>query len=131
VGAFRETSVVLRSFHVRLIVADFDGCFRFYRDLLGLRVTWGEDADGSAMGYVSFEIPDGSLSINDQRIFAPVVGIETREPGETAKDRARRPGGDESLDAVEGTCYANSRRAAETSRDLSSRVEIRRSPATV
>lgn len=27
-----------------------DGCFRFYRDVLGLKVTWGEEADGSASG---------------------------------------------------------------------------------
>jgi len=79
---------VIRSFHRRLIVADFEGCFRFYRDVLGLRVTWGEEVDGSASGYASFEIPDGSLSINDQKIFAPGVGFETREPGETVKDRA-------------------------------------------
>ncbi|MDQ3380416.1 MAG: VOC family protein [Actinomycetota bacterium] len=78
---------MFRSFHVRLIVADFEGCFRFYRDVLGLRVTWGEEADGSASGYASFEIPEGSLSINDQTIFAPVVGFEMRAPGETAKDR--------------------------------------------
>jgi catechol 2,3-dioxygenase-like lactoylglutathione lyase family enzyme len=30
---------VARSFHVRLIVVDFEGCFRFYRDVLGLKVT--------------------------------------------------------------------------------------------
>jgi catechol 2,3-dioxygenase-like lactoylglutathione lyase family enzyme len=80
---------VVRSFHVRLIVADFDGCFRFYRDVLGLKVTWGEEADGSASGYASFQTPDGaSLSVNDQSIFAPVVGFATREPGEPVKDRA-------------------------------------------
>src|SRR5919106_2918637 len=80
---------MVRSFHLRLIVADFDGCFRFYRDVLGLQVTWGEEADGSAAGYASFEAPDGtSFSINDQSVFAPVVGFETREPGEAAKDRA-------------------------------------------
>jgi lactoylglutathione lyase len=80
---------VVRSFHVRLIVADFDGCFRFYRDVLGLKVTWGEEADGSASGYASFEASDGaSFSLNDQSVFAPVVGFETREPGEAAKDRA-------------------------------------------
>ena len=89
----------MRSFHLRLIVADFDGCFRFYRDVLGLRVTWGEESDGSASGYASFEIPDGSLSINDQRIFAPVVGFEMREPGETAKDRAALIFEVESVDA--------------------------------
>lgn len=79
---------MFRSFHVRLIVADFNGCFRFYRDVLRLKVTWGQEADGSASGYASFEIPDGSLSINDQTIFAPVVGVEMRDPGEVTKDRA-------------------------------------------
>ena len=71
------------------MVADFEGCFRFYRDVLGLKVTWGEEADGSAAGYASFETPDGtSFSINDQSVFAPVVGFETREAGESVKDRA-------------------------------------------
>lgn len=80
---------MVRSFHVRLITADFDGCFRFYRDVLGLKVVWGEEADGSAKGYASFGIPDGgTLSINDQSIFAPVVGVETRRLGEAVKDRA-------------------------------------------
>ena len=80
---------MVRSFHLRLIVADFDGCFRFYRDVLGLKVTWGEEADGSAAGYASFEASDGTtFSINDQSVFAPVVGFETRDPGEAVKDRA-------------------------------------------
>lgn len=90
---------MFRSFHVRLIVADFEGCFRFYRDVLGLRVTWGEEADGSASGYASFEIPGGSLSINDQSVVAPVVGFETREPGESVKDRAALIFEVESVDA--------------------------------
>ena len=77
-----------RSFHVRLIVADFDGCFRFYRDVLGLKVTWGEEADGTASGYASFAVPQGTLSINDQAIFGPVVGLEQWKPGEAAEGRA-------------------------------------------
>jgi catechol 2,3-dioxygenase-like lactoylglutathione lyase family enzyme len=79
---------VYRSFHVRLIVADFEGSFRFYRDLLGLKVTWGEQADGTAAAYASFEVPQGTLSINDQAIFGPVVGLEQRKPGEAAEGRA-------------------------------------------
>jgi lactoylglutathione lyase len=71
------------------VVADFDGCFRFYRDVLGLKVTWGEEADGSGSGYASFETLDGAtFSINDQSVFAPVVGFATRERGEAVKDRA-------------------------------------------
>lgn len=101
------TSRVFRSFHVRLIVADFDGCFRFYRDVLRLRVTWGEEADGSARGYASFEIPGGSLSINDQAIVAPVVGVETREAGESVKDRALLVFEVESVDAEAERLHAS------------------------
>lgn len=36
--------------HVRLLVNDFDACFRFYRDVMGFQVQWGaEGAD-----YASF-----------------------------------------------------------------------------
>jgi hypothetical protein len=34
--------------HVRLLVEDFDVCFRFYRDVLGFTVTWGAEGDGYA-----------------------------------------------------------------------------------
>ncbi|MHB8651437.1 MAG: VOC family protein [Gaiellaceae bacterium] len=88
-----------RSFHLRLIVADFDGCFRFYRDILGLKVTWGEESDGSASGYASFEVPGGTLSINDQAIFGPVLGMEQREPGARVQDRAALIFEVESVDA--------------------------------
>lgn len=79
---------VYRSFHVRLIVADFDGCFCFYRDVLGLIVNWGEEADGSASGYASFDVPGGMLSINAQTIFGPVVEMEQRAIGERVADRS-------------------------------------------
>jgi lactoylglutathione lyase len=61
---------VVRSFHVRLIVVDFERCFRFYRDVLGLRVTWGEEADGSANGYAGFETPEG-LREEEKRFERP------------------------------------------------------------
>ena len=35
--------------HVRLLVNDFDACFRFYRDVMGFQVQWGaEGADYAA-----------------------------------------------------------------------------------
>jgi catechol 2,3-dioxygenase-like lactoylglutathione lyase family enzyme len=40
--------------HVRLLVSDFDACFRFYRDVMGWRPTWGEEGET----YASFD--DGS-----------------------------------------------------------------------
>ena len=32
--------------HVRLLVNDFDVCFRFYRDVMGFHVQWGAEGGG-------------------------------------------------------------------------------------
>jgi catechol 2,3-dioxygenase-like lactoylglutathione lyase family enzyme len=45
--------------HVRLLVENFDECFRFYRDVMGFRVQWG--AEGS--GYADFRAPRGGAMI--------------------------------------------------------------------
>lgn len=34
--------------HVRLLVDDFDACFRFYRDVMGFEVQWGAEGSGYA-----------------------------------------------------------------------------------
>jgi lactoylglutathione lyase len=34
----------VRLTHVRLLVDDYDACFRFYRDMLGLEPTFGDEA---------------------------------------------------------------------------------------
>jgi lactoylglutathione lyase len=40
----------MRLHHVRLLVDDIDASIRFYRDLLGFQLKWGE----AAIGYASF-----------------------------------------------------------------------------
>jgi len=46
--------------NVRLLVDKFDECFLFYRDVMGLKVTWGQEG----AGYASFELPGkGKLAI--------------------------------------------------------------------
>lgn len=57
---------------VRLLVKNFDECFKFYSEKLGLKVTWGE------LGgvYASFDIgagPDG-LAIFPSDLMAEAVG---------------------------------------------------------
>jgi len=56
---------------IRLLVKDFDKCFKFYSETLGLQVTWGK------MGgdYASFDIgiPSG-LSIFKSDLMASVIG---------------------------------------------------------
>lgn len=57
---------------IRLLVKNFNECFTFYSEKLGLPVTWGEL--GGA--YASFDIgigPDG-LSIFPSDLMAPAVG---------------------------------------------------------
>ena len=34
--------------HVRLLVNDFDACFRFYKNVMGFQVQWGDEASGYA-----------------------------------------------------------------------------------
>jgi lactoylglutathione lyase len=43
--------------HVRLLVVNFAECFRFYRDIIGLKVLWGNEADS----YASFVVQAGEM----------------------------------------------------------------------
>ncbi|MGI8747969.1 MAG: VOC family protein, partial [Deinococcus sp.] len=43
----------------RFLVTDFDACFRFFWDGLGLPVTWGAEGEG----YASFDAGGPSVSI--------------------------------------------------------------------
>jgi catechol 2,3-dioxygenase-like lactoylglutathione lyase family enzyme len=58
--------------HVRLLVDDFDACFRFYRDVMGFEVQWG--AEGS--GYADFRSPRGEamVALMDRRGMPDALG---------------------------------------------------------
>ncbi|MDU1892446.1 MAG: VOC family protein [Dysgonomonas sp.] len=56
---------------IRLLVNNFDECFKFYSEKMGLKVTWGE------LGglYASFEISNGEgLSIFPSDLMAQAIG---------------------------------------------------------
>lgn len=57
--------------NIRLLVSDFDKCFRFYSEKLGLHVTWGKIGGE----YASFDlgIPSG-LSIFKSDLMANAIG---------------------------------------------------------
>jgi lactoylglutathione lyase len=68
---------------IRLLVKDFDKCFKFYSETLGLQVTWGKTGGD----YASFDIgiPSG-LSIFKSDLMANAIGnsekplpVDTRE----------------------------------------------------
>jgi catechol 2,3-dioxygenase-like lactoylglutathione lyase family enzyme len=69
---------------VRLLVVDFEACFRFYRDVMGLRVTWGEERDA----YASFVSEGGaSLSLFKREVQAKALGTSNLPESAVAQDR--------------------------------------------
>jgi catechol 2,3-dioxygenase-like lactoylglutathione lyase family enzyme len=70
--------------HVRLLVADYPACFRFYRDVMGLEVVWG-DEDGR---YADFRAGEAMVALYNRRLMAEAVGTADRPPDADAQDRA-------------------------------------------
>jgi lactoylglutathione lyase len=68
----------MRLSQTRLLVSDVGACFRFYRDVIGLRVTWGDENSG----YVSFATAaedaddDSMLALFDRAEMAAALGEE-------------------------------------------------------
>ena len=56
--------------NVRLLVSRFDECFRFYRDTLGFKATWGKEGEA----YGSFDARGGTIALFKREIMAGDVG---------------------------------------------------------
>lgn len=55
---------------VRLVVANFDACFQFYRDVMGLHVLWGKEG----ASYAGFRVGEGaSLTLFRSQPMGEVV----------------------------------------------------------
>ena len=63
--------------HVRLLVGNFDACFRFYRDVVGFTPTWGSEGQG----YADFDTGGSTLAIFDRDAQADVVPLEETGDG--------------------------------------------------
>jgi lactoylglutathione lyase len=63
---------------IRLLVDDFPGCFRFYRDVLGLQPSSREETSG----YASFSTEGGTVALFERGDQGDVV--ELRAPGDSA-----------------------------------------------
>jgi catechol 2,3-dioxygenase-like lactoylglutathione lyase family enzyme len=72
--------------HTRLLVSNFPACFRFYRDILHLKPSWGDEADS----YASFT-QEGEerivLAIFNQQAMAEVVGRGDWPPAARTQDQ--------------------------------------------
>jgi catechol 2,3-dioxygenase-like lactoylglutathione lyase family enzyme len=58
--------------NIRLLVDDFDGCLRFYRDVLGLKLIWGKEGSN----YASFAAGKATLSIFMRRLMSRDLGTQ-------------------------------------------------------
>ncbi len=71
--------------HVRLLVNDFDACFRFYRDMMGFQVQWG--AEGS--GYADFRgRGEAMVALFSRQEMAETLGEAVLPSELSCQDRA-------------------------------------------
>lgn len=71
--------------HLRLLVNNVADCFVFYRDVIGLQVTWG---DGTG-GYADFVASNGmGIALFDRREMAQSIGAEKLPNEALCMDRA-------------------------------------------
>ena len=60
--------------NIRLLVTDFDNCFRFYSEKLGLKVTWGKIGGDYASFDIGLESNNMGLSIFKSDLMAKKIG---------------------------------------------------------
>ncbi|NNG04680.1 MAG: VOC family protein [Inquilinus sp.] len=75
----------MKLYSIRLLVTDFDACFRFYRDTLGLEPVWGEEGGR----YADFKVGNGTLIALFRRdLMAAAVGAQDLPTNASAQDKA-------------------------------------------
>ncbi|MBI1730509.1 VOC family protein [Candidatus Acetothermia bacterium] len=70
--------------HIRLLVADFRSCFRFYRDVLGFKATFGKEDEV----YADFDAGSVTLALFDRKIMAEAVQTACLPSAAKSQDRA-------------------------------------------
>lgn len=80
--------------HTRVLVTEYRECFRFYRDVLGLEVEWG-DAEG---GYADFRTGETTLALFDRTAMAEAVGTGDQPVAANQQDEVTLVFGVESVD---------------------------------
>jgi catechol 2,3-dioxygenase-like lactoylglutathione lyase family enzyme len=78
--------LAMRFEHPRLLVSNFAACFIFYRDVIGLKVSWGSEDDS----YASFTEPEDDdivLALFKRVGMADVVGTADLPPEAECQDR--------------------------------------------
>lgn len=74
----------MRCSYIRLLVNDYEACFRFYSDVLGLSVLWGDENSR----YAEFDVASGTrLAINQREVMAEALETDTADPELPHQDR--------------------------------------------
>ncbi|GAB3031990.1 VOC family protein [Natronobiforma cellulositropha] len=71
----------LGSPHTRLLVSEFEPCVRFYRDVLGFDVTWGDETTG----YADFDTGSMTLALFEREAMADAIDT-VYEPTDAESD---------------------------------------------
>jgi len=91
----------MRLTYIRLLVSDFPASFRFYRDVMGFEVAWGEENDG----YADFRAGEGTnLALFDRTEMSEAIGtsnLPVSAPG-PVQDQVMLIFGVEDVDEVLG-----------------------------
>ena len=75
----------MRLYSIRLLVEDFDACFRFYRDMIGLEPAWGEEG----ARYADFKAGnDTFLALFKRDLMAATVSADQLQHDTPTQDRA-------------------------------------------
>jgi catechol 2,3-dioxygenase-like lactoylglutathione lyase family enzyme len=83
--------------YIRLLVSDFDGCFRFYRDVMDFKVGWGEEGSG----YADFSTGSNTgLALFDKAEMSQSLGTSHLPAAVEAQDRFLLIFGVEDLDVT-------------------------------
>ncbi len=75
----------MRLTHIRLLVKDFDACFRFYRDVMSFEVLWGEEGSGYADFHAGANV---HLALFGRQAMAKAIGAADVPLEANCQDRA-------------------------------------------
>lgn len=76
----------MRCSYIRLLVDDYEACFRFYRDVLKLPVLWG----GADTRYAEFDVGTATrLALNQREVIAEALGTDIAEADTTLPEQDR------------------------------------------
>ena len=74
----------MRFSYIRLLVNDYEACFRFYADVLKFPVLWGDENSR----YAEFDVHSQTrLAINQREVMAEALETDTADPELPNQDR--------------------------------------------